>query len=240
METYKKNKMSFILFVIFIIGLIVGGYYLITAKKNNNLANDTTTNVNIKKDKNKDYIYLTDNTCLSTSLQICYPTINININTQEASDLQDKLNEQMKNLDRNYIKISEINTTDKEILYYDDDIYSANVIDYNYYFSSKTVSLSVTSYRYYATGDMEDLTQEIYNFSVEKGNILSNTELLSLYGYDMEDIINKIKENEKLNEINDNLKNSIKIIVDDNDNFIVNYIVTTGENSYNNSITIFN
>ena len=140
----------------------------------------------------------------------------------------------MANLDRSYTKISDIDTTEQEILYYYDDIYSAKTINYITHTSTYVLSIAVSSYDYYATAVFENEHQEVYNFDLKTGKLLDNDDVLKMYDLTVNDVIEKINKDDitKLDSYN--------IMVDENNNLIINYVATNGETKYNDSITIYN
>ncbi len=230
MDRLEKSKASFIFFIIIIIVLLIGGSYLIS---NINKEPEKKTDKSIKIVEDKDYIYNESNECLSVLIPICYPKIKININSEDAKNLEKTLNDNMDNLDREYTKISETDTTDEELLYYYDDIYSAKVINYVNHVSAYVLSLAVTSYDYYATADYQNEKLEVYNFDLKTGNLLENEEVLKLYNLSMDDVIKKINK-EEITKLD-----SYTIMVDDNNNLVIDYVAHNGDINYNNSITIY-
>ena len=142
----------------------------------------------------------------------------------------------MDNLDRSYEKITETDTTDMEIMYPYDDIFSARTINYVNYTSAYVFSLSVTSYKYYATGEFEDMESTSYNFDLKTGKLLSNEEVLKLYKLNDEKLVEKINK-EKGN--NFEKLDSYTVLVDEKNNIIVNYVASENDIVYNDSITIY-
>ena len=230
MDRLEKSKASFIFFILIIIVLLVGGAYLL---KNVNKKEEKKEEKSIKLEEDKDYIYNETNECLSISIPICYPKIKINIDSDDARDVEKKLNENMDKLDRSYTKISDIDTEDEELVYNYDDIYSAKVINYENHASAYVLSLAVSSYDYYATANFENANLDVYNFDLKTGKLLENEEVLKLYNLTIDDVIEKI-DNENITELD-----SYTITVDKNNNLVIDYVAHNEDINYNNSITIY-
>ena len=231
MDRLEKSKTSFVLFVLFIVLLVLGGNYLIKHLGKKEVVKEEKS---IKLEEDKDYFYNVSNECLSVAIPICYPQIKININSEDAKEIEAKLNKDMSELDRSYTKISEIDTSDQEIMYPYDDIYSAKTINYASHVSAYILSISVSSYDYYATGSFENNHEEVYNFSLKNGKLLNNDEVLKVYDLTIDDVIKKI------NKADITKLESYNIMVDENNNLIINYVANGNEIKYNDSITIYN
>ncbi len=237
MNKEEKNFGSFLIFIIIIVLIIVGGYFLINNKKKevnvNNNSNEQTKN-NIKIDENKDYIYFSNEKLLSDELELKYKDINININSNDAKKLQDDLNANMNNIRDKVVKASNMDLNiPKEIIV--DDIYSAEMIDYNYNITTKYLSLEVNSYKYVVEERASNAVLSYYVFDLDNGKLLSNHDILSNEKISEQDIRSKIRReisNDENVDIDATLNGEYELSFDKSGKLVINTIVKTSEGNY--------
>ena len=113
----EKNYLSITIFVFIIFILLLGGNYLI--KNRNKIENTKLTDIRI--DKTKDYVYFTDSKTVSEELDLVYNTIHINLDSEDAKNLESELNNEMNKAYDTIKKTSEVTFDKKNIVYELDD-----------------------------------------------------------------------------------------------------------------------
>src|SRR5574344_215865 len=99
MDKVERNKTAVIFFILIILGIIFGGYYLVRNSKNHqNVSKEyinDSADQGIKIDNDNSYIYYSNKVVVSEDLDISYEDIKININSEDAKNLMTKLNQNM-------------------------------------------------------------------------------------------------------------------------------------------------
>ncbi|MBQ9834081.1 MAG: hypothetical protein IJO33_02710 [Bacilli bacterium] len=190
MEETTKNKFMAIAFFGFIIALIIGGYIL--TRQVNNTKKDSKESIKveekeIKIDKNKDYIYFENKETINDEPDITYMEPVINIESAEV------INNTLKNENntlRNtvtYLKDQTIDET-KEIMFPEVEIFQAKARDYEVYQTNKYATLVINSYDFDCYDGVLIKGVKSYIVSIEKGKILSNEEIYTLFNINFDTI----------------------------------------------------
>jgi len=224
----EKNFLSIIVFLLIICGIILGGNYLI--KEGTTKEEEVET---IKKDKSKDYIYFTNEATISISQEITYKDININIDSVDATKLEETLNNNMSAIRNSYTMLSDINIDKSTILYElsDDDIYQADFIKYNILESKNYLTIIVSSGNINVTNEDNYSSTDVYTISKINGKVLSNEDILTLSGVSTDTL------NEKLKDY-DGIITSYTLYFDKYQKVYANVVVESEDLTYNDSIKI--
>ncbi len=140
----------------------------------------------IRKDKNKDYIYFENKETVAHDLDIEYQDIILNFEDKE--NIQNKLNDETK-------QYKEALEFDEEMEDPDfDNVVSATYKTYEYYIYEDYISLVVNYY----TFDRENLISfedtDTYVFDRQTGLRLSEEDILASFDLTEDDVFNKIEE----------------------------------------------
>ena len=236
MNRAEKNIGSIVLFVVIIIAIGFGGFYLVSNRqtKSNENSNykESKQEKNIKIDDSKDYIYYTNEEFSDDVEEINYKDINININTNDAKELQNKLNANMKDSKDNVEK-----STDDEGNEY---VSKAQIIDYDYVVTNKYISLNVNDYVYFSDESMETQSKlSFYVFDIGTGNILSNRDIMkkeNVSDQDIRSVIRKNIEDDENADIDSTLAGDYTLSISKTGKVIVNIVVKSYNLDYNISI----
>ena len=231
MNREEKNTGSIIVFVTIIAILLGGGFYLITHKdiylnKKEETKEEVKKSIKILEDK--DYIYYSNIEVLDNENSLEYKTININIDSVDAKELQEELNNNMSSI--------------KDSLKRDDqgNIISCDMISYDYSVTNKYISLSTTLFSYLT--NEEQLTKSVvkhYVFDIESGKLLSNRDILKKEGLTDQEVRIKIRDyvkNDENVDIDETLNSEYFLSISKEGKVIINTVVKTSEMDYNVSI----
>ena len=251
MDQIDKSRTAIIVFIAIIILIAVGGYLLVTSDKESESNKKTENYDKIKVDKNQDFVYYTDKERGSSELKIIYQKININVNSEDAKRISSEINSKVDSLKNSITKISETEIPeDKELLYNVDDIYSADLQEYNYYQYKNYLIIKVDNYTYDCFGTFGAHDIKYYILNLKKGQELSASQLKEIYNVDDEKIKNKIDNHiyEINKETNNNVINVSETIanadnkyvlyISQNGDLMANIVVITNEINYNEDIVI--
>jgi hypothetical protein len=249
----KKDLIGGITFVVFVIILIVGGFFLtryLTSEKEHEKVVQSEID-KLKIDPKKDLVYYENETIISSEVNIVHKDIVINL--KEADTVNELLKEKMDKIRTSVKKISESQVdTSKEMLYEQEDIYSTDERDYTVYESLKYLSVIVTDsvFSCYTGSTIKD--QHAYTFSLSTGKRLSNDTLLGYAGTSIDEVKNKVRSkleedqkdftdgtvinfDETINGIN---ADSALIHTNKSGKIVITYVVKTNEDSYNDTIEL--
>lgn len=239
MNKNEKNLGSIILFIIVLLVIGVGGYFVINHI--NNKEENTSTKVevkSIKKDDSKDFVYFINEQELSKINELKYKDIKINIDTNDASKVETDLNNNMNQIKNNVKKVSEveIDTTNMNL---EDDIYEAEMIDYDIIQTSSYLSINVNDYIYKLGEEATNSKLSYYVFDLSTGKLLSNRDILNKEGKTDLDVRTKIREYVKDDEdvdIDATLNQDYSLSISKNGKVVINTVVKTSTLNYNVSI----
>src|SRR5574344_1102481 len=194
MDNINRGWLNFIVFIIVIVLLVLGGNYLISHKDVLKKSEDTSIKYN-KKDDSKEFVYYDNYETISDVIGLYYKDIHINLNTEAALKTQNELNTKMAAIKGQikYISKQDLNP-DTELLYTDDDIYSAQVINYSVDESDNYLTITVDSYLYSAVDGTDDESLSFYTFNKVTGDLLSNKDILEQNKLSNEDVIKRVNE----------------------------------------------
>lgn len=257
MNDTRDNVVWGIVFVIFILVLAIGGFFLtkhLTAdEKESSLTNlNETLSDKHKIDKTKDYIYFENEKIISSEPDITYKDVIINLDVAES--INNTLKTEMNNI-RNSVKYISDNELDPErsVLYDDENIYSASERNFETYNYKEYISLVIKDYDFNCYDGSLFKNLKSYVFNVETGKLLLTTDLLELYETDMNEVKNKIREQlqesqtieneielikveETINALN--TSSNYAIYIDKYGDLNISYIVKTTQVDYNESIKL--
>ena len=189
----EKNYLSVTIFILIVFVLLLGGNYLIRNKGQK----PTTKIIDIRMDSSKDYVYFTDSKTVSEDLDLVYNTIHLNIDSKDAKELENLLNEEMDKAQKSIKTLDEVVIDKKDIVYeLDDDnkIYEADYLKYDILESDNYITVGTIKGHINITSDEDNNTLKYYTFSKKDGHIMSLDEIKSA-GKITNNSIEKAKEN---------------------------------------------
>lgn len=241
MNRVERNAGSIILFFVILIAIVVGGFFAIKkiTNKEDNPTNNTKVEIkSIKKDDSKDFVYFINESDLSVQKELKYKDIVININSEDASNLEKELNDKMSSIKNNVVRIkdADIDTTGMKL---DDDIYEAEMIDYTVATSTDYLSITVNNYTYKLETEATNAKLSYYVFDLSTGKLLTNRDILNKEKKTDQEIRAKIRDYIKDDEgvdIDATLNQEYTLSISDTGKIIINTIVKTGIVDYSVSI----
>ena len=231
MNREDSNTPSIIVFVTIIAILLGGGFYLIT-HKDIYLKDKEEVKVEEKKSikiiEDSDYIYYSNLETIDEHNSLEYKTININIDSIDAKELQETLNNNMSAIRDSLIRDENGN------------VVSCDMISYDYNVTSKYVSLNVTTFSYLQ--NEEQLTKSIVNhyvFDIETGKILNTRDILKKENLTDQEIRVKIRDYIKDDaevDIDATLNSEYSLSISKDEKVVINTVVKNANMDYNVSI----
>jgi hypothetical protein len=231
MNREDTNMPSIIVFVTIIAVLLGGGFYLIT-HKDIYLKDKEEVKVEEKKSikilEDSDYIYYSNLETIDEHNSLEYKTININIDSVDARELQETLNNNMSAIRDSLIRDDEGN------------VVSCDMISYDYNVTSKYISLNVTTFSYLQ--NEEQLTKSIVNhyvFDIETGKILNTRDILKKENLTDQEIRVKIRDYIKDDadvDIDATLNSEYSLSISKDEKVVINTVVKNANMDYNVSI----
>lgn len=231
MNREDSNTPSIIVFVTIIAILLGGGFYLIT-HKDIYLKDKEEVKVEEKKSikilEDSDYIYYSNLETIDEHNSLEYKTININIDSIDAKELQETLNNNMSAIRDSLIRDENGN------------VVSCDMISYDYNVTSKYVSLNVTTFSYLQ--NEEQLTKSIVNhyvFDIETGKILNTRDILKKENLTDQEIRIKIRDYIKDDaevDIDATLNSEYSLSISKDEKVVINTVVKNANMDYNVSI----
>ena len=231
----EKNYLSVTMFILIVFVLLLGGNYLIRNKGQK----PTTKIIDIRMDSSKDYVYFTDSKTVSEDLDLVYNTIHLNIDSKDAKELENLLNEEMAKAQKSIKTLDEVVIDKKDIVYeLDDDnkIYEADYLKYDILESDNYITVGTIKGHINITSDEDNNTLKYYTFSKKDGHIMSLDEIKSA-GKITNNSIEKVKENYLKDKENTTIK-TYELYIDKYGNTIMNLLVNSGDITYNDTVKI--
>ena len=231
----EKNYLSVTMFILIVFVLLLGGNYLIRNKGQK----PTTKIIDIRMDSSKDYVYFTDSKTVSEDLDLVYNTIHLNIDSKDAKELENLLNEEMTKAQKSIKTLDEVVIDKKDIVYeLDDDnkIYEADYLKYDILESDNYITVGTIKGHINITSDEDNNTLKYYTFSKKDGHIMSLDEIKSA-GKITNNSIEKAKEN-YLKDKEDTTIKTYELYIDKYGNTIMNLLVNSGDITYNDTVKI--
>lgn len=231
----EHNYLSISLFVLVVLVLLIGGNYLI---RNHNNSVSEEKNTNIKIDATKNYIYYTDTDIVSYALDLSYPTIHLNINTDVAKELETALNTRMASAKESLVKLSSAKVNKDDIVYEleDEDIYATDFLKYDILEGSNYLTLEVSSGHIVVTQELASTYLEYYTFSKETGAILTDEEIKKVGNVTEKDISDRLSKYQEENQVT---VTKYQLYLDKYENVIMNMLVNADNITYNDTVKIF-
>lgn len=191
----KGNKIKALLFLLFLVFIIVGGYIMMKKSTfkipiDNKVVELNKEQADIRIDTDKEYIYFTDVDHIHHELDIEYKTININFPDQNG--IAKLLNDETVELKQSLT----YDETIEEAVY--NHLVSSKYKIYNIYNYDNYISLVVDYYEYHYETLVSYLSTKVYVFDKIDGHIITEEEILQKYNLTKEAIIEKVK-----NHLND-------------------------------------
>ena len=196
---YRKNKIGFILFIIFLFVFGIGGFFVMryfTDNKTGNVLYNSTeavqNTVDYRVDKSKDYLFYDKEEIIINDLNIAFR--NVNINLEIASDLNKKLNDETNSM-KNSVKYIKDVEMSKDVNYEENEegIYSVSYRDYIDYQYENFISLIVKDNEYDIVNGNIPKEIKCYIFDKYTNTLLNDAEILEKYQISIDQIKDKVK-----------------------------------------------
>ena len=232
MNREERNIGSIVVFLLVIVAIIVGGYFLInknkpTESESNTQSTTETTKKSIKLDNSKNYIYYTNESVLSDEKDITYKDLNINIDSKDAKEIQDKFNNQMVEIKKNVTYDS------------NNKLVEAEVLEYSFTITSKYLSLTVSNYILGSDDEIKDSSMLYYVFDLSDGSLLTTKDLLSKENLSDQQIRSKIRSflnNDEDVDIDATLNQEYSITFSSDSKVLINFLVKSTNKEYYTNI----
>lgn len=233
----QNSKLTFFIFILVIIGLIVLGYFLIKKPDiSEKILDDTET---LEIDKTKNIVYYDNIDVISSEAQLEYKDIHINLNSDDARELETKLNNNMNKIRGKYTKLED--NSNQEIINEADGIAEAQIIDYNTFNSTNHVTIEVNEYEFLASAMSFDNKLTYYCLDKRSGKLLTNQIIMKQENLSADTIRTKIydhiKDNDEI-DIDVTMNNPYTLYYNEYGKVKANIIVKIGDINYNDNVEI--
>lgn len=233
----QNSKLTFFIFILVIIGLIVLGYFLIKKPDiSEKILDDTET---LEIDKTKNIVYYDNVDVISSEAQLEYKDIHINLNSDDARELETKLNNNMNKIRGKYTKLED--NSNQEIINEADGIAEAQIIDYNTFNSTNYVTIEVNEYEFLASAMSFDNKLTYYCLDKRSGKLLTNQIIMKQENLSADTIRTKIydhiKDNDEI-DIDVTMNNPYTLYYNEYGKVKANIIVKIGDINYNDNVEI--
>lgn len=233
----QNSKLTFFIFILVIIGLIVLGYFLIKKPDiSEKILDDTET---LEIDKTKNIVYYDNIDVISSEAQLEYKDIHINLNSDDARELETKLNSNMNKIRGKYTKLED--NSNQEIINEADGIAQAEIIDYNTFNSTNYVTIEVNEYEFLASAMTFDNKLTYYCLDKRSGKLLTNQIIMKQENLSADTIRTKIydhiKDNDEI-DIDVTMNNPYTLYYNEYGKVKANIIVKIGDINYNDNVEI--
>lgn len=233
----QNSKLTFFIFILVIIGLIVLGYFLIKKPDiSEKILDDTET---LEIDKTKNIVYYDNVDVISSEAQLEYKDIHINLNSDDAKELEAKLNNNMNKIRGKYTKLED--NSNQEIINEADGIAQAQIIDYNTFNSTNYVTIEVNEYEFLASTMNFDNKLTYYCLDKRSGKLLTNQIIMKQENLSADTIRTKIYDHIKDNneiDIDVTMNNPYTLYYNEYGKVKANIIVKIGDINYNDNVEI--
>ncbi len=233
----QNSKLTFFIFILVIIGLIVLGYFLIKKPDiSEKILDDTET---LEIDKTKNIVYYDNVDVISSEAQLEYKDIHINLNSDDAKELEAKLNNNMNKIRGKYTKLED--NSNQEIINEADGIAQAQIIDYNTFNSTNYVTIEVNEYEFLASAMSFDNKLTYYCLDKRSGKLLTNQIIMKQENLSADTIRTKIYDHIKDNneiDIDVTMNNPYTLYYNEYGKVKANIIVKIGDINYNDNVEI--
>lgn len=233
----QNSKLTFFIFILVIISLIVLGYFLIKKPDiSEKILDDTET---LEIDKTKNIVYYDNVDVISSEAQLEYKDIHINLNSDDAKELEAKLNNNMNKIRGKYTKLED--NSNQEIINEADGIAQAQIIDYNTFNSTNYVTIEVNEYEFLASAMSFDNKLTYYCLDKRSGKLLTNQIIMKQENLSADTIRTKIYDHIKDNneiDIDVTMNNPYTLYYNEYGKVKANIIVKIGDINYNDNVEI--
>lgn len=233
----QNSKLTFFIFILVIIGLTVLGYFLIKKPDiSEKILDDTET---LEIDKTKNIVYYDNIDVISSEAQLEYKDIHINLNSDDARELETKLNNNMNKIRGKYTKLED--NSNQEIINEADGIAQAQIIDYNTFNSTNYVTIEVNEYEFLASAMSFDNKLTYYCLDKRSGKLLTNQIIMKQENLSADTIRTKIYDHIKDNneiDIDVTMNNPYTLYYNEYGKVKANIIVKIGDINYNDNVEI--
>ncbi len=248
MEDSFKGKFGFIIFIIIVLFLAIGGFFFtkyVLSEKDESPKEKIT---DYKIDKKQDYIYYTDNETISEDAELEYMNVVINIKGQET--LTNSLKEENERYKNNVKYISDQGELPSEVINYNNDnIYALTYRTYENYEFDKYVSLVIKDYNYSCFDLLSFSHIKSYIFDTSNGKLIKEEEVLKKYNTDIETIKSQIKEylnadQKKIEEngiiVDETINNfnNYSLYINEYGRLYISFLVKSDKEDYNDSMEV--
>lgn len=253
MENKARNIIASILFLIFIIALIIGGYIYVkdlSAKPDNPKTKEEDKKVkDYRIDKNKDYIYFENEEIISIDPELTYKDVYLNI--EGAEIINSALKAEMDVLRNSIIKLDETNKDEtKTLLYEETEVFNAKERNYIIYKSGNYYSLIINDLDFNCYSDFLTTGLQGYIINTKSGSIVTNEEIIKIYNLTLEDIKERVRlklkesQNENDGDLIINIENTLNTLFDnyalyiDGNDLYITFIVKSNFVNYNDNVKL--
>lgn len=230
----EKEYLSIFLFILLIAFLILGGNYLIKLKP----ASTNNTSSTTKIDATKEYVYFSNEEVVSLALDITFKDIHINLKSEAAQKLAEKLNNQMASAKASYVKLSSVNVDKSKIIYDldEDNIYETDFVKYDVKESKNYLTIEVSTGHINVTREESTSYLNYYVFDKNSGELLSNNDIkrsAKISDKNIAKIENDYLEAKENSQIID-----YQLFYDKYENIYVNLLVKSDDITYNDVVKV--
>ena len=213
------------------------GYFLIKKPDiSEKILDDTET---LEIDKTKNIVYYDNIDVISSEAQLEYKDIHINLNSDDAKELEAKLNNNMNKIRGKYTKLED--NSNQEIINEADGIAQAQIIDYNTFNSTNYVTIEVNEYEFLASAMSFDNKLTYYCLDKRNGKLLTNQIIMKQENLSADTIRTKIYDHIKDNneiDIDVTMNNPYTLYYNEYGKVKANIIVKIGDINYNDNVEI--
>ncbi len=194
-----KNKAAFITFIIFLLFLIVGGYFA-TSYFSNNLEkkenNEEKEFEDIRIDTSKDYFVINFEKELIAENEIVSSKIEINFGSYEY--IEDSINNLIDEYNSSIVYESSVELEENTVVNSNSEgIYSLNYIDFETINFGDNLTLIVKKYSYDIVNHVKAIGFEVYSFDKTTGDLINEEDFENKHNKTDQEIKNLIEENLK-------------------------------------------
>ena len=248
MEENFKGKFGFIIFILIVLFLAIGGFFFtkyILSDKKEEVKEEVT---NYKIDEKKDYIYYTDNETISDSAELEYMNVVINLKGQET--LTNSLKEENLRYKTNVKYISDQPDLPNEVINYNNDnLYALTYRTFENYEFDKYISLVIKDYNYSCFDLLTFTNTKSYVFDTTTGKLLEETEILNKYNTNLEKIKESIKaylnsDQKKIEEVGIMVEETVyglqnySLYINEYGRLYISFLVKSNKEDYNDSMEV--
>lgn len=251
MKEENNSYLGFALFFFFIVILIFTGSFLLYYNQKIKITKEPNEGVKVvltdklKENKEEDFIYYSPSEMIAEDLQISYKKAFINLNSEDAKEVNALLDELYSNA------LTTIKRPNEETFICENGstIYEAKIIDYASFYYDKYITLLVTENNYTCTEEIEESVKvHSYTFDGTTGKRINQGDLLNVFHLTYTEFLQKLENHlqstiedaaiitETLNKLKEN--ETYTIYISETNKLTVKYIVKTNSVDYNDIIEL--